>query len=134
MERWEEIYKNIIPVGKYNALVKNGDEPGLFIKLESSEYIININFGIVSAFRMIDEGIVLEGIFNENQISKYKENNFSNTIYKIKNGQFGNFIGKTSNELYDYLDLKHYIIVTMNHVIEIISEWEPSIEILKNSY
>jgi len=58
MEQWEEIYKNTIPVGKYETLVKNGEESGLFIKLENNEYIISINFGVVSAFRMLDEGII----------------------------------------------------------------------------
>lgn len=132
MEQWEEIYKNIIPVGKYQTLVKNGEESGFAIRLESNECIANINFGEVSAFRMLDEGIVLEGIFDENEISKYKKNNFSNTIYKIQDGEFGNFIKMTSNELYDYLGLKHYVIITINYVIEVISEWEPSIEVLKN--
>ncbi len=131
MGHWEEIYIGIIPIAKYQTIVKNGEGSGLFIKLESNEYIANIDFGIVSAFRMLDEGIVLEELFDESEISKYKKNNFSNTIYKIENGEFGRFIKKISNELYDYLDLKHYIIVTMNFVIEIISEWEPSIEILK---
>ena len=131
MEQWEEIYKSTIPVGKYQTLVKNGEEAGLSIKLESNEYIANINFGVVSAFRMLDEGIVLEGIFDENEISKYKNSNFPNTIYKIQDGEFGNFIKKTSNELYDYLGLKHYLIITINYVIEVISKWNPSIEILK---
>lgn len=131
MEQWEEIYKNTIPAGKYQTLVKNGEETGLIIKLENNECIVNIIFGIVSAFRMLDEGILLAGIFDENEISKYKRTNFSNSIYKIQNGEFGNFIKQTSNELYDYLDLKHYIIVTMNYVIEVISEWEPNIEVLE---
>lgn len=87
MEQWEEIYKNTIPVGKYETLVKNGEVSGLFIKLESNEYIISINFGVVSAFRMIDEGILLDGIFDEDEILKYKKNNFSNTIYKIQGGE-----------------------------------------------
>lgn len=131
MERWEEIYKNTIPVGKYQILVKNGEEAGLIIELEDNEYIVNIDFGIVSAFRMLDEGIALKGIFDENEILKYKKNNFSNTIYKIQDGEFGKFIKRGSNELYDYLSLKHYVIITMNYIIEVISEWEPSIEISK---
>lgn len=131
MEQWEEIYKNAIPAGKYQTLVKNGEEAGLLIKLEDNEYIVNIDFGIVSALRMLDEGILLEGIFDENEISRYKKNNFSNIIYKIQEGEFSKFIKKSSNELYDYLDLKHYVIITMNYVIEVISEWEPSIETLK---
>lgn len=32
---------------------------------------------------------------------------------------------------YYYLDLKHFIVVTMNYIIEIITEWEPSIEVNK---
>lgn len=131
MEHWEEIYKNIIPVGKYETLVENGEKAGLSIKLESNEYIASINFGVVSAFRMLDEGIVLEGVFDENEILKYRKNSFSNTIYRVQDGEFGKFVKKTGNELYDYLDLKHYIIITINYVIEIISRWEPSIEILK---
>lgn len=131
MELWEEIYKNTIPIRKYQTIVKNGEESGLLIKLEDNEYIVNIDFGIVSAFRMFDEGIVLGGIFDENEILKYKKDNFSNTIYKIQEGEFGKFIKKTSGELYDFLDLKHYVIITMNYVIEVISEWEPSIEVLK---
>lgn len=132
MEQWEETFINVIPVGKYETLVKNGEELGLFIKLKSNKYVININFGAVSAFRMLDEGVLLKGFFNKDEILKYKKNNFSNTIYKIKEGEFGNFIKKVSGELYDYLDLKHYIIVTMNYVIEIVSSWEPNIEVLKN--
>jgi hypothetical protein len=130
MEQWEEIYKNMIPIGKYETLVKNGEKAGLSIKLESTEYIANINFGVVSAFRMLDEGILLEGVFDENEILRYRKNNFSNTIYRVQGGEFGNFVKKNGNELYDYLDLKHYIIITINYVIEIISRWEPSIEIV----
>lgn len=130
MEQWEEI-KNSIPVGKYQTNVKNGEESGLVIQLESAENIVNINFGAVSAFRMLDEGIVLGEVFIESEILRYKVDNFSNIIYKITGGEFGKFIKNVSNDLYDYLDLKHYIIVTINYLIEIVSEWEPSIDILR---
>lgn len=61
----------------------------------------------------------------------WKLENHTITIYKIQDGEFGNFIKKTSNEVYDYLGLSHFVIITINYVIEVISEWEPSIEILK---
>jgi hypothetical protein len=130
MKQWEKI-NNSIPVGKYQTIVKNGEETGLVIQLESPEFNVNINFGAVSAFRMLDEGIVLRGVFTESEILKYKVDNFSNIIYKITGGEFGNFVKNASNDLYDYLDLKHYIIITMNYLIEIISEWEPSIVVVK---
>lgn len=131
MEHWEQICKSIIPVGKYKTLVKNGEDEGLFIILESKEHIVNIDFGAVSALRMLDEGIILEGIFDDIEISKHKESNFSNAIYKIHGGEFASFIKKACNELYDFLNLNHYIIITINYVIEVISGDEPSIEVLK---
>lgn len=131
MEQWEEISKNTIPVGEYQAIVKNGEEEGLFIQLESNEFIVDINFGVVSAFRMLDEGIVMEGLLEENEVSKYKDDNFSNIIYKVKEGEFGKVIKNVSNGLYDVLGLEHYIIITTNYLIEVISKWEPIIEVVK---
>ena len=131
MEQWVEINKNTIPVGEYQAIVKNGEDAGLLIQLESKEFIVNINFGAVSGFRMLDEGIVMEGLLDENEVSKYKEDNFSNIIYKVKEGEFGKFIRKVSTGLYDVLGLEHYIIITINYLIEVISKWEPNIEVIK---
>ncbi|NLL74107.1 MAG: hypothetical protein GX237_11350 [Clostridiales bacterium] len=131
MESWEEINKNTIPVGKYCAFVNNGEESGLIIRLESNEFFVNINFGVVSAFRMLDEGIILGELFDEDEIIKYKSDNFSNIIYKVQNGEFGDFIKKMCTELYDYLDLKHFVIITMNYIVEVISMWEPTIEVIK---
>ncbi|MDF2804839.1 MAG: hypothetical protein K0S61_4744 [Anaerocolumna sp.] len=133
MEYWTEIYKNTIPLGEYQSLVQNGEDSGLLVKLESNHNIVNISFSIVSAFRMLDEGIILGEIFNSNEISRYKKDKFSNTIYKIEEGEFGDFIKKISNGLYTYLDLTHYIIITMNYVIEVISKEEPIIEIIKKN-
>jgi hypothetical protein len=126
-----EIFKNKIPTGKYQTSAKNGEESGLLIDLESNDYLVKIDFGVVSAFRMLDEGIVLGEIFGEKETATHAEDNFSNTIYQVQNGEFSNFIKMTSNELYDYLNLKHYVILTMNYVIEVISKWEPSIEVNK---
>ncbi|BCJ92679.1 hypothetical protein acsn021_02480 [Anaerocolumna cellulosilytica] len=134
MEHWTEIYKNVIPDGKYQTLVQNGEESGLSIRLESKEYTININFGVVAAFRMLDEGILLNEVFYNNEIIKFKNNKFANVIYKIENGEFGNFIKNACNELYSYLELEHYTIVTMNYIIEIISSGEPDIKVKKTKH
>ncbi len=131
MENWEEILKSTIPVGNYQASVKNGEEAGLSIQLESNEYLVNIDFGVVSALRMLDEGVLLGELLGENKAIKHKRDNFSNTIYKVQNGEFGRFIKTTCNELYDYLGLNHYIIFTMNYVIEVLANCEPSIKVVK---
>ena len=131
MEKWEEIIEKTIPSGKYQALVKNGEESGLIIELESNQHEVIITFGVVVALRMLDEGIVLTGIFDEHAIQKYKNDNFSKVIYKVQNGEFGNFMQQISDELFEYLELKHFIIITMNYVIEVISKYEPNIEVIK---
>jgi hypothetical protein len=131
MECWEEFNKSAIPVGKYQVKATNGEELGLFIQLENAEYKVNIDFGAITAFRMLDEGIVMEGLFDEKAIIKYRERNFSNIIYKVKEGEFGKTIKNASNGLYDALGLEHYIIITMNYIIEVITQWEPNIEVLK---
>ena len=129
MEKWEEVQENTIPCGKYCVLLRNGEETGLFIELENVEYSIKINFGAVSALRMFDEGVLLQNIFNQNVLSNYKKDNFSNVIYKVTDGEFGKLIKTSCNELYDYLELNHFVIVTMNYVIEVVSKWEPCVEV-----
>lgn len=129
MEKWEEIFVGKIPKDNYQALVKNGEECGLSIFLESNTNVISVNFGNVSALRMLDEGILLNGGFEEQEIAKYRQNKFSNTIYKIYHGEFGEQIKSYCADLYEHLGLAHYVIITMNYVIEVISEWEPTIYI-----
>lgn len=131
MERWEEIFKGIIPVGHYQSKIENGEENGLIIKLESNEYICNIDYEIVPAFRMLDEGLIMDELFNDDEVLKYKKANFSNTIYKIENGEFKEFIQKINKNINEYLELTHYLIITMNYVIEVISQWDPDIEVYK---
>ena len=129
MEVWKEIFKNIIPSDKYDASIINSNVDGLKVMLTNDVYNIKLDFGIVSAVRMIDEGILLNGVYAEAQIEKYKKNNFSNVIYKICDGEFANFIKNSSGGLYEYLGMQHYIIVTLNSLIEVISQWKPSIEV-----
>lgn len=131
MEQWEEIFKGVIAKGKYNVLLENGEEGGLSVRLKNKNNLVDINFGVVSAFRMLDEGIVLNGLFDESQIQKYKENGFANTIYKIENGEFNKFAKSISGDLCQYLDLKHFVIVTLNYIIEVITQWEPKISVMK---
>lgn len=129
MEKWNEIYEGIIPIGEYLVEITNGEEKGLIIKLESIVNLVKIDFGEVQAIRVFDEGILLQGIFKESEVGKFKENNFPNTIYRIVNGEFENSVRKISGEIYDILNLKHYVIITLNYVIEIISQWEPEIKV-----
>lgn len=133
MEVWKEVNKNDIPFEKYQVLVQSGEENGLNIKLESDNHIVNIFFGAGTSLRMLEEGIVPSNLFAGETFLRFKEENFKNVIYKIDNGQFGNFAKEVSPALYSILDKKHYIVINMNYIIEVITDWEPKFEIVKKN-
>lgn len=131
MEKWVKVFDEQIPREKYEMSLNNGEKEGLVITLISSKHKVVIKFGVVSAVRMLDEGIVLNDLFNEEQIKDFRNKWFDNTIYLISDGEFDSFIKKTCGELYDCLSFKHYVIVSLNYIVEVITEWEPDIVIEK---
>lgn len=127
MEKWLEVFKGALPQGDYQSVITHSNQTGLIIKLENASTEVSIDFGVIVAFRVLDEGMILGELYNEDEIKYLKEVGFPNTIYRILDGEYENFIKKIGNEMYDYLDMKHYIVVTSNHVIEVVSEWEPKV-------
>lgn len=131
MERWIEIYKGKIPCGKYVAEIIAGEEKGTIIHLENKENKIEIDFGALYAIRILDEGVVLLELFNENEFDRYQKGGFDNTIYKLEQGEFGNFVKKINGNIsYDAMQYEHYLVVTLNYYIEIISPWKPEIRVI----
>ena len=116
---WKKVFEGKIPKDKYEMLLQNGEKQGLIITLISSQYNIEMDFGAVSAVRMLDEGIVLDNLFEEKQMEEFRKH------------EFDEFIRKIGGELYDCLRLKHYIIISLNYVVEIIAGFEPNINIIK---
>ncbi len=129
MEKWREVFVGKIPQEKYQIQIVNGEKHGLIIELYSNHLCIIIKFGVVQAIRMLDEGIVQNNLYSEHEIKRYKDDNFRNVIYEIQEGEFGKQISEISNGYADYLELKHYIVITQNYNIDIVTEWEPIIEI-----
>lgn len=130
IETWQEVFENKIPKSQYKMELQNGEEKGLVIKLISTRNNVLLNFGAVSAFRMLDEGIALNGLFDDEQINKFRDTGFANVIYQIEEGDFDHFIQQIGGGLYEYLNLKHYVIISENYIVEIITEWEPDIQAL----
>ena len=129
IEIWEKAFKGKIPKGEYEMLLQNGEKDGLIITLSSVRHNVFINFGAVSAIRMLDEGIVLNNLFDDKQIEEFRKHGFDNTIYQILDGEFDRFVRKIGGDLCDCLNFKHYIVVSLNFIVEIITEWEPNIVI-----
>lgn len=129
MEQWQEVYERKIPKNQYEMLLQNGEKDGLIIKLVSPQCNVLLNFGVVSAFRVLDEGVALNGLFADEQIDKFRDTGFSNVIYQITEGDFEGFIQQISGGLYEYFSLKHYVVISENYIVEIITEWEPDIQV-----
>ncbi len=131
MEKWKEVLMEVIPIGNYQTRLINGEDNGLIIELYNTQNIVKINFGIVKAIRMLDEGIVQSELYSSAEINKYKDTNFRNVIYEILDGEFENQIHRIAGSYWDIIHPRHYIVITMNYNIDIISEWEPTVEIKK---
>ena len=99
MEKWKEVFVGIIPKAVYQVQLINGEKQGLTIKLSSSQTCVMINFGMVQAVRMLDEGIVQSNLYSENEIRKYKDNDFRNIIYEVQDGEFSEQINQISNTI-----------------------------------
>ncbi|MBC1340064.1 hypothetical protein HB802_02065 [Listeria welshimeri] len=133
MEIWKDTFIKQIPKDEYTINLNNGEEEGLKIVLngENDCHKVLLDFGAVSSYRLLDEGIVLnENLFNQDEVEKYKKDNFQSTIYRIENGEFSKFINDISNDMFDVYGMKHFIIITLNYVIEVVSSFEPTIKIL----
>ena len=131
MEKWKEVFVGRIPKAVYQVQLINGEKQGLIIKLSSSQNCVMIDFGMIRAVRMLDEGIVQSNLYSENEIQKYKDNGFQNIIYEIQDGEFSEQINRISDGYGAALNLKHYVIITQNYNIDIITEGKPTIEISK---
>lgn len=129
MENWQEVFIGKIPKERYQMQLINGEKQGLTIELSSNHTYVVIKFGIVQAVRMLDEGIVQNNLYYDNEIKKFKDNNFQNVIYEVQEGEFGKQIDQISDGYGEYLNLRHYVVITSNYNVDIITEWEPTIEI-----
>ena len=131
MENWKEVFVGTIPKAVYQMQLINGEKQGLIIELSSSHTYVLINFGMVQAVRILDEGIVQSNLYSDNEIQKYKDNDFQNIIYEVQDGEFLGQINQISDGYGEVLNLKHYVVITQNYTVDIVTEWELTIEISK---
>ena len=127
MEKWTEIFEGAIPTDNYQIQLINGEENGLTIELSGQKQKVVIKFGVVKAVRMLDEGIVQNNLYSQNEIERLGATGFKNVIYEITDGEFGKQIENISEGMWDTFVARHYIVITQNYNIDVITEWEPEI-------
>lgn len=128
-EQWEEVFPHRIPADVYSTRLINGEEQGLQIELLGSKHIVHLKFGVVKAIRMFEEGMAIDGPYSQKETQRYKENQFQNVIYQVKNGEFGRFADTIAGGFAQVMEWKHYLVITQNYNMEILTEAEPDIEV-----
>ena len=126
MEIWQEYFKGRIPKAKYETNIRFGEKNGLIIELLNDETII-IDFGNIISFRVLEEGIVQTDIYRRDELDKYKDDGFSNVIYRVEEGTFAKDIEKIADGYMDFMEYYHFIIITQNYNIDIITEFLPEL-------
>lgn len=134
-EDWIDIFPNRIPKRKYFLRLTNGEEHGLVVNLISSDYEVQLEFGLVQGFNVIDEGVLLNPYTNyDNSIDflQLRSEQFPSTIYQVINGAYAHSIMQYFGEtLFLAFNLRQYNIVTENYVIMVVSQAEPKIRVNK---
>lgn len=130
MEKWKEAFMGIIPQGNYETQITNGENKGLILELKSDNSHVVLNFGMVQAVRILDEGVVQKELYSDSEVEKFKSNGFKNVIYEVTGGEFAKQIQNIADGYWKTLDAKHYVVITQNFNIDIITEWKPEINIL----
>ena len=130
MEIWKAAFPGMIPEDKYQTQLSNGEEKGLVIKLKGKKHEMLLKFGAVQAVRMLDEGIVQMDLYSGQQFDILKKEGFKDVIYEVVQGEFEKQIRKISAGYVEVLKEKHYVIITQNYNIDIITEWKPEIDIV----
>ena len=131
-EFWHDSFHGQIPREAYEMQLLQGEQQGLVIHLYGSHHSVTLDFGIVQAINILDEGIQLHdppGVTFVNQAELHRSG-FPDTLYQVENGAYAAYLKACmSTDLYEAIDLRQYTLVTRNHLVEIISAAEPIITV-----
>ena len=128
-EHWSSLFPELIPTDDYKMQLIQGEEKGLIIQLFGQQHHITLDFGIVHAINILDEGVQLcdpPGVCFQNQKELHRAG-FPDTVYQVENGAYAAYIqAGMTRELYEAMNLRQINLVTMNYVVEIICFEEPT--------
>ncbi|MER2172572.1 MAG: hypothetical protein ABS938_18300 [Psychrobacillus psychrodurans] len=131
MEHWEKwIPINGLPSKLYNDTLIDNKE-GIILDFSDeknkNKTVVNFEEGVLS-YRNTDEGSLLKKLdYLEKQ---YGTDFYANwTFFKIKNSEYINWFLEESSGIYELNQIEHYVFLTPNDVIEILTTYAPSITI-----
>jgi hypothetical protein len=91
---------------------------------------VKINFGFVESYRFCDEHCRLD-LWNE--LSQKHEKSFfaKKNFFEIKNSKYIDWLNKASSGIAEEMDLKHYVIMDNNSILDIVFTGDPEFEFIK---
>ena len=126
-EKFNEYNLEKIPKDKYELIRTVQDCEGTVIILEGYKYKLNIKFGFVDALRICDEGRRIKTYNEVKGIEEYRKDFNGIPIYTVSNSKFYKWI--VDESIGFYTDCTHYVVITINDIVDIISSEPPSITI-----
>lgn len=130
-EEWLDVFPNLIPGDLYEMELNAGEEHGLLLHLTGRQHSVSLDFGLVYAVNILEEGVCLNDPLGlDCSKNKVPRPDFPSTIYEIKNGRYAKYVeSMIGSELYASLHLRQYNVVTMDYVVMIIAGGSPIITI-----
>lgn len=123
-----EVFDKSLPNDNYEIIEIVQNKAGLNIILLGNQYKITIKFGFVKSFCEFDEGARIKSYNEIVEIQDYRKNKFyGNPIYSSFKTPFTNWLNEESCGFCH--DVKHYMIVTINDMVDIASQFPPVIEV-----
>lgn len=126
-EVWREVCKNKIPEGQYKDIIIRNQESGVSIVLEGSTNRVKLTFKIIFGLRMLLKKAITDRLYSEEETKKFSKDHFKNVIYELDNGEFIDLMGDEDSREAKGKDIRHYLIMGEENVIEILAEEEPEI-------
>ncbi|WYJ99804.1 hypothetical protein A5821_000881 [Enterococcus sp. 7F3_DIV0205] len=125
LEKWREYNQTDVPKDTYEVSEVVQNSEGTVIKLMGEKNNMNITFGFVDSLRITDEGRRIQTYNEIESIQKYRENFIGNPLYKVEQSEYVAWIKKESAGF--CADVDHYVIITENDLIDILSTFPPTI-------
>lgn len=128
-EKWEEVFRNMIPHDSYTARLTGGQGGRCSVRLAGRVHRVSFQFQAVRTFWLLEEEMALKGLYSEEELRMHGQKQFPNVIYEIKNRKYGWFAASAFGERDQDLKLKHYLIAVLDCKIEVVTEYPPNIVI-----
>ncbi len=124
MEKWCVVNHGVIPKAEYYTQLEYGEEKGLLVTLKNDDYLVTLDFGAVNSIHCFDEGRVSSLPYEKNTRAIYHEKHYEDIIYRIENSAYQNFMLEMTKTLYTREELHHYLVVTLDYFIDVITLWD----------